>query len=55
MSSVLLEPDALVMVNVDDACFDFIIADCISLLKEIPNCSVSFVRRSTNQVTHVLT
>ena len=60
MSLVLLESDALVVINaikhckVDDACFGLIIADCISLLKEIPNCSVSFVRRSTKQVAYVL-
>ena len=60
MSLMLLESDALVMVNaikhckVNDACFGLIIADCISLLKEIPNCSISFVRTLANQVAHVL-
>ena len=60
MSSVLLESNAFVVVNaikhckVDDTCFGLISADCISLLKEIQNCSVSFVRKSTNQVAHVL-
>ena len=57
---MLLESDALVMVNaikhykVNDACFDLIIADCISLLKEIPNCSISFIRTLANQVALVL-
>ena len=47
MSLVLLEYDALVVINAikhckaDDACFDLIITDCISLLKELPNCSIS--------------
>ena len=56
MSSVLLESNALVVVNaikhckVDDACFGLIIVDCISLLKEISNCSVSLIKRSMNQV-----
>ena len=60
MSSMLLESDALVVINtikhckVDDAYFGLIIADFISLLKEIPNCSISFVRRSAKQVAHVL-
>ena len=60
MSLVLLESNALIVINaikhckVDDACFGFIIADCISLSKEILNCSISFVRRSVNQVAHVL-
>ena len=60
MSSVLLESNALVVTNfikqckIDDVCFGLIIAYCISILKEIPNCSVSFVRKSANQVAHVL-
>ena len=59
-SLVLLESDALLVINVikhckvDNACFGLIIVDCFSLLKEIPNYSVSFVRRSANQVAHVL-
>ena len=40
--------------KVDDACFGLISADYISLLKELPDCSVSFVRKLANQVAHVL-
>ena len=55
-----MESDALVVINaikhckVVDACFDLIIIDCISLLKEIPNCSVIFIRRSANHVACIL-
>ena len=57
---MLLESDSLVVDNaikhckVYDACFGLIIADYISLLKQIPNYSISFGRRSVNQVAHVL-
>ena len=60
MSIVLLELGAFIVINaikhckVDDACFDLVIMNCISLPKQIPNCSASFVRRSVNQVAHVL-
>ena len=40
--------------KVDDAGFCLIIRDCISLLKKIPNCLVSFVKRLTNQMAHIL-
>lgn len=40
--------------KINDAYFDLIIADYISLLRKILNYLISFVRRSTNRVTHVL-
>ena len=57
---MLLKLDVLVVINVikhykiDDAGFCLIITNCILLLKKIPNCLVSFVKRLTNQMAHIL-
>ncbi|XVF61159.1 hypothetical protein PTKIN_Ptkin08bG0107200 [Pterospermum kingtungense] len=39
---------------VDDSIVGMVISNCISLVKEIPNCTICFVRRTTNQVAHTL-
>lgn len=39
---------------VDSSSFGLVINDCISLMQEIPRCTVSHVRRSANHVAHTL-
>lgn len=39
---------------VDISSFDLLIFDCIALLNEMPLYEIFFVRRSVNQVTHIL-
>ncbi|XVF84217.1 hypothetical protein PTKIN_Ptkin17bG0008000 [Pterospermum kingtungense] len=56
--SVILESNALVVVNAvnkvaaDASWAGLLVDDCISLVKETPRCTVSFVHRSANQMTH---
>ncbi|XVE77401.1 hypothetical protein DITRI_Ditri13aG0059600 [Diplodiscus trichospermus] len=55
---IIVETDALAVINaisnnvVVDSSFGLIIADCISLVKEIPKCKVTFV--CVNQVAYTL-
>lgn len=60
MESVAVESDSLLVVNdincdlAEDFYFGLIISDCISPVKEILNCSFSFVRKLANQLAHTL-
>lgn len=56
-----MESDSLSIVNaiksrqVDNYVFGLLIFYCISLIQEISNCTMLFVRSSMNKMTHVLT
>ncbi|XP_038715125.1 uncharacterized protein LOC120008837 [Tripterygium wilfordii] len=60
ISNVIIESDALIIVQamksscLDSSYIDVIIDECKSLLKEINNYRICFVRRSANSVAHLL-
>lgn len=54
-TSVLVVANAIKNGSFDSSCFGLVISDYVSLIREIPVCQVSFVKRLANHVAYVLT